>query len=162
MKRALVFALLTVLGTIQAQEPDPKGFQHGGFIRNGINEKCWYTQVYEETNPLLLVASLQHTTHHDLRTITFDDPECMANTLDGLDIYEQINQMMINNVILPWFRGTYWLEDIRFGDPGPPAADQARGVCVRSTNYPTKGVLIEYFHDGDSITGVAYMPGWCD
>ncbi|MDE0527543.1 MAG: hypothetical protein OXH85_02460 [Truepera sp.] len=132
---------------------DPKGIQHGGFIRNGINERCWFTQIYEETNPHFMPPSLQHTTHHDLRTIIFDDPECMAGA------YDTLNKMMINNAITRWLRGNYFVRDIEFDtqDILPPAEDQARGNCLQSTNYPSKGIYIEYRMDAGNITSVFYM-----
>ena len=156
MRRLLVLALalLVALGaTGQAQEPDPKGIQHGGFIRNGVNEMCWYTQIYEETNPHFMPPALQNTTHHDLRTITFNDPNCMASAHDDL------NKMMINNAITRWFRGAYFVRDIEFDtqDILPPAALQARGNCLQSTNYPSKGIYVEYIMEAGNITGVAYM-----
>ena len=164
MKNILcLFAMISLLcfpSITDAQQADPKGFNRDGFISNGIGDRCAYTQTYEETNPHFMEPAHQQTTHHDLRTIQFTDPDCMANELNGTDIYEPINMRNINIVIAGWFTGSYILEDANYDVDtfSPPGEMQARGRCIRSRTYPTKGIAIEYFSDGNSITGVTYMP----
>ena len=159
----LILSAVMLAGVANAQDEDPYPINRKGFARNGISEQCWYIQIYEQTNPHFMPDNLKHTTDHELRTITFDDPECMADTLDGLDIYLDINKMMINNLITGWLSGTYFVDDIQFATRGwdllPPGDFQSRGECIRSTNYPSMDIYIEYFHDGDSITGFTYMAG---
>ena len=154
-----VLCCITLAVTANGLEPYGSTFTQAGFIRNGVNEKCAYTQTYEETNPHFMHANMKQTTHQDVRTIRFDDSECMANTIDGLDIYEPINKMMINNIIVGWFRGTYVAKDAAFDTRKihHPGEYQARGLCLQSKRYPSKGIAIEYLSTGDSITGVIYM-----
>ena len=153
-------SLLYLPSIAAAQQSDPKGFNQSGFIRNGIGDKCWYKQSYESTNPRFMEPALQHTTHHDVRTIQFNDPNCMANELDGANFYGPINRRMINIIITGWFTGSYVLADANYDVENlyPPGEMQARGQCIQSKTYPTRGIAIEYFLDSDSITRVTYMP----
>ena len=150
--------LCCIFHAATADTPDPYGstFNQAGFIRNGVNEKCTYSQTYEETNPHFMPANMKHTTHQDVRTIRFHDTECMANTIDGLNIYEPINKMMINNIISGWFLEAYVTRDASFDTRNlyHPGKYQARGFCLQSKRYPSKGIAIEYLSDGDNITGV--------
>lgn len=154
-----ILALALAVGAVA--QSDPYGFNLKGFIQNGIGEECWYTQTFEETNPILLVPDLQNMTGQHLRTITFDDPGCMADVLDGLGGNEDINKMMINNIVTNWFRGTYFTEDVRFDTRTlhPPAEVQARGECLQERENPNIAIYIEYLSDRNSITGVRYMRG---
>jgi hypothetical protein len=73
--------------------------------------------------------------------------------------HDALNKMMINNAITRWFRGAYFVRDMEFDtqDILPPATLQARGNCLQSTNYPSKGIYVEYIKEAGNITGVAYM-----
>ena len=161
-KVAIAFVLLVALPmSAMGQESDPKGFNKQGFIVNAEGEKCLYRQTYEETNPHFMPPSLKNTTHHDVRTIRFTDPECMADSLGGVgDAAKEINKAMINNVLTSWFMGSYVLDDARYDIRAlrKPGIDQARGDCIVSLTYPTKGIAIEYVSDGAGITGVIYAP----
>ena len=116
------------------------------------SEKCRYIQTYEQTNPHFEKADKKHMTHQELRTIRFDDPDCMGTTI--------VDKMMINNVVSRWFLGTYVLKDAAFDTRNlrRPGKYEARGQCIQSKTYPPKAIAIEYLSEGDSITGVVYMP----
>ena len=141
-----------------ADTPDPDGstFNRTGSIYNGVDQECTYTQTYEETNPHFMRADMQHTTHQDVRTIQFDDPECMENIS-----VNKIPHLMINNSVSGWFLETYVKKDAAFDTRNlyHPGEYQSRGFCIQSKKYPSKGIAIEYLYtsDGDSITGVIYM-----
>ena len=138
--------------------PDPDGstFSRTGSVHNGVGQECTYTQTYEETNPHFMRASMQHTTRQDVRTIQFDNPECMKNIS-----VNKIPHLMINNTVSDWIIRTYVKKDAAFDTRNlhHPGEDQARGFCIQSKSYPSKGIAIEYLYtsDGDSITGVIYM-----
>ena len=90
---------------LQEAKTDPQGFQQAGFIQNGVGEKCWYIQRYEETNPYFMPESMKETTHHDLRTILFEDPRCMNDALrgsDGYEIYQQADDYAGRFLMVPW------------------------------------------------------------
>ena len=159
-KRAALAIGLTLLATAAAtEERDPKGFNQTGFIQNGAGQNCTYTQTYEQTNPHFMPDNMKHTTHQDLRIIRFDTPDCMANTINDVDIYEPINKMMIADVVARWYLGSYVLEDAAFDTRNRhhPTEYEARGECIQSRTYPSKGIVIEYVTEGDSITSVFYM-----
>ena len=149
-----IFCCLIAL-TANAQEY-PKVFLKKGFVLNGSGQKCWYTQKYEETNPHFMPEKMKRTTHHDLRTITFSDPKCMA---DSLEVVPDLNKMMNNRLISSWFLGTYVLKDADFDTEKtyPPGDYQARGECIQSKTYPTKSIAVEYLRREKSITGVLHM-----
>ena len=158
-RAALAIGLTLVAAAAAAEERDPKGFNQTGFIQNGAGQNCTYTQTYEQTNPYFMPDNMRHTTHQELRIIRFDTPGCMANTINGLDIYEPINKMRIADVIARWFLGIYVLEDAAFDTQNRhhPTENEARGECIQSRTYPSKGIVIEYINEGDSITSVFYM-----
>ena len=151
-----LFAATTISA---AQDRDPRGFPQSGYINNGVGDKCGYSQIYEQTNPHFMPSGMKSTTHQEVRTIRFIDPDCMANSIKGADFYEPINMMMINNIVTGWFLGTYVIRDANFDTRNlhQPGKYQARGQCIQSKAYPSKAIAIEYFSDGDSITSVAYM-----
>ena len=162
--RSLGLAGLFVMGIAlpytQAQERDPKGFHTSGYIQNAFGGECWYTQVYERTNPYFMPERLQHITPHDVRTIHFTDAECMADVIDGLAIAERLNKVTIAQQIARWFRGTYIAEEAQYDVKHfyPPGEIQSRGVCMIDPKFPLLSIAIDFISDGDSITDVIYAP----
>ena len=67
---------------------------------------------------------------------------------------------MINNPIAGWFLGTCFMEDAAFDTRNlhRPGRSEARGQCIQSKTYPSKGIAIECLSDRNSMTDVAYMP----
>ena len=168
LKRTIVVSIFALLignltaATGRAEEPKPHVFLKRGFILNAVGKKCWYTQRYEETNPHFMPEKLKRTTHHDVRTIVFDDLNCMSYDLLGdnmTDVCEQINKTMIKRTITSWFLGTYVLKNANFDVEQiyPPGEYQSRGECIQSKTYPSKGIAIEYFSYDTGIPGVTYM-----
>lgn len=177
--RATAFALIAMiaaLGSVQASaqedrpvadsivtdQPDPKGFDKRGFINNAAGKPCLYTQTYDETNPHFMPQSLRNTTHHDLRTIRFEDHGCMADQIEGMPVAEMVNEYMIAQMISSWFTGTYVLADADYDARNlrAPSAEQVRGDCMVSTRYPSKAVSIEFVREAGSITLVIYAPAF--
>lgn len=158
---AVAAAALLWAGVAQTADIDRYGstFNRSGFIANGIGEKCWYRQVFEETNPHFMKPGLKNTTYQEVRIILFEDPKCMAHTLNDLEIYEPINRLMINNVITRWVSSTYVRRDADFDTRNlrRHGKHEARGYCIQSARYPSKGITIEYEGDGESIASVIYM-----
>ena len=83
------FAL--VAAPASAQDVDPYRFQKRGFIINAVAAKCWFVQTYEKTNTHFMSPSRKHMTNQNVRTIDFDESECMSNVIDGLDAAEIVN-----------------------------------------------------------------------
>lgn len=159
MKKAFTLILL-LCGAVQAQQIDPEGFNKRGFIRNAVSEQCWYTQIYEKTNPHFH-PSQPHMTNQNLRTLSFDVPDCMAESIDGLDAAEIVNKTMIANMISDWFVGTYVTADMRYDTRNrkhPGSFLQERGECMMAPGYPATAIAIEFVSDNDSITDVVYAP----
>ena len=158
---ALLAATLA-LGAIPtlAQDVDPYGFNRQGFIRNAVGDQCWYVQTYEKTNPHF-TPSKSHMTNQRLRTIRFDDPECMADTLDGLDAAVVINKSMIARTISGWYVGSYVTDDTRY-EPSkrrqPAGIMQDHGECIMAPGLPATAIAVDFVSDGDSITEVLYAP----
>ncbi len=154
MRQILSAVAVMLLPSAILADTDPyqSVFNKTGFIHNGGGEKCWYTQTYEETNPYFMKDSMKNTTHHDVRTIRFNDPDCMANK------YDAHNKILINEIISRWFLTTYVQADAVFDTQKlhHPSEFQSHGRCIQSRIYPSQGILIEYFYDGDNISGVSY------
>ena len=158
---ALLAATLA-LGAIPtfAQDTDSYGFQQRGFIFNAIMGECWFVQTYEKTNTYF-TPSRPHMKNQNLRTIHFDDPECMADTLDGLDAAGIVNKTMIAQHIAQWMTGTYFTADTRHDARNrrhPGRVMQEIGECMMATDLPATAVALEFVSDGDSITDVLYAP----
>ena len=143
LKNVIVVSVFTLLignltvATGHAEEPKPRVFLKRGFILNAAGAKCWYTQRYEETNPHFMPKNMKHTTHHDVRTIVFDDIDCMSYNLLGDNmtaVCEQINKTMIKKIITGWFLGTYVLKDANFDTEQTylPGEYQSRSECIQS------------------------------
>ena len=161
---AVVLFLCLVQATWAQTEPYPKTFTGRGFINNGIGQKCWYKQVYKETDPYFMKKSMKHTTHQDLRVIKFDKPLCMSDNLKELspDIAKMLNEVAINRLIARWYSGTYVKKDASFDvdnlrPPNPSALGQAKGKCMQSRTYPTKSIAIDYIRHDRAIAGVFHM-----
>ena len=157
-----VVLLIALDFPLHAQERDPEGFTPRGYISNAFGGQCWYTQVYERTNPYFLPEELKHVSDNDLRTIHFDDPECMADVIDGLAVAERINKRLIAIQLSRWFQTAYVAEEVQYDVNQfykPADGIQTRGVCIKSTTHPfATTIAVEFVSDGDSITKVIYAP----
>ena len=128
-------ALIILAGSSAcAQETGPKGFNTSGFIANAVGDQCWYNQIYEKTNLHFLPESMAKTTGQDVRTIHFEDADCIANELEDMPAAEIVNKYMINRTISNWFLDSYVLEDANFDTRNvrPHGRDEARGECIQS------------------------------
>ncbi len=156
---ALVFSgVLTVLGTAQAQIKDPNGFPSRGFIINGIDEKCWYAQEYFGHKPHFLTEKLTDLDGQELRVITFENPNCMREELEGLgpEVSRMLNERMINTHISTWYLGTCVIKNAKFDIDTLrlPGKYEIRGKCIQSRTYPSKGIAVDYLTRNGSITQV--------
>ena len=143
---AITFFLSGAFVYAQTPTPDSKGnvFLPLGFIQNGIGQKCWYIQTYYETYPLFMPASMQNTTHHDLRFIVFSNPTCMSNNLGGLGRASMsMNKSMIHKKITSWFLGNGVLKDANFETDTTyaPGKYQSRGNAYSQRHIHQKGSL---------------------
>ena len=78
---ALLAATLALVSPIaSAEDVDPYGFNRQGFIRNAVGGQCWYVQIFEKTNPHF-TPSKSYLKNQNLRTIRFNDSECMADAV---------------------------------------------------------------------------------
>ncbi|MCY3767558.1 MAG: hypothetical protein OXH06_19240 [Gemmatimonadetes bacterium] len=155
----MLFCAIQVFGgTINAQHADPHAFQQRGFVNNGIGEKCWFSQQYFKHKPYFLVESLKDIQGQELRVVTFDNPKCMRDNLAGFDtdVSRMLNLRMINLRISSWYVETYVIKDTRFDVDNlrPNGKYEARGKCIQSEAYPSKGIAVDYVTSGQSITHV--------
>jgi hypothetical protein len=125
----------------------PTGALVKGYIQNDKGEKCWYTQKIKENNTYFH-GSLTGTNG----LITFDNPNCMSDSGQGLDV----NKMMINNIISKWYSHRDAAFQTRVSEMFNGSALQKQGKCIQSKKYPAIGITIDYFTNGNSITGVIH------
>ena len=59
-----------------------------------LSKQCHYTQLYFKTNRYFMESSDNYSTHHDLRTIQFDNPNCMSDRLKGFEAYPEVARML--------------------------------------------------------------------
>lgn len=157
MKRGLVCLVLTVVFVVTIasharadRDRYENLFNKSGFIQSWTGEKCWYDQTYQETNPHFMPEKFKETTYHELRTITFRDPACMADN--------DINRISIRKVVSRWFLGTYFRKDAWFRNNKIHRPKiESRGECIRSLKYPSKGIVLDYFTADGNIAKVLHM-----
>lgn len=159
--RAIILLICTIqvfCSTIKAQHPDPHRFQQRGFINNGIGEKCWFSQTYYNHKAYFSVESLEGIQGQEVRVVTFDNPKCMRDDLSGFDtdVSQMLNHRMINLRISSWYLQTYVKRDAKFDVDNlrPNGKYEARGKCIQSKTYPSKGIAVDYVTNGRSITHV--------
>jgi hypothetical protein len=132
---SVVYAVpFLICGTAQAQV--------ASFIFGEDGQRCEYTKLVVPADHYFS-ATLSANTEH----IRFIGP-CMKDTA--------LNRTMINSVITR----SYGRPDARYATKAeelvPKAGPQERGLCIRSTNYPTLAMAVDYkVHEG-SITTVTY------
>ena len=132
-------------------------FNKEGFIQNGKGKKCWYSQSYQETNLHFMPSNMRHTTHQDVRTIEFRDPGCMSD--GGNDVFRFLNKRAIRRTVAGWFLGTYIRKDARYDiDKARRPKMEAKGECIQSKQYPTRGIVMDYLVENGSIVKAVYMP----
>ena len=115
--------------------------------QNDKGEKCWYTQIVIEDNAYFH-GSLKGTNGK----ITFDNPNCMSDSGTGLDV----NKMMINNLISRWYSHSDADFQTRISEMYNGSPMQTKGKCIQSKRYPIIGITVDYFIEGNGITGVIH------
>ena len=129
------------------------GIQQGdvqGLVSNAAGQDCWFTQV--ATDDSSVSYFYDKLTGSDT-LLVFDDPMCMQPLAPQL---MALQQRMVNQAIARW----YSLPDAKFmAHPHQLTRKgqlQAKGWCMQSETYPTKGVLIDYFGDHQSLMMVVH------
>jgi hypothetical protein len=125
----------------------PTGALKKGYIQNDKGDKCWYTQVIKE-NSTYFYGLLGDTNG----IITFDNPNCMSDSRLDLDV----NKMMINNNISRWYSHSDADFQTRVSEMYNGSMMQKKGKCIQSKKYPIIGITVDYFIEGNSITGVIH------
>lgn len=141
----LVFSILAATSIVHAQQPK-------GYIQNDNGEKCWYTQTTKESDTYFHSDGVTSNTS----TLTFDDPNCMADSGTGLGL--DVNKMMINNIITRPYSHSDADFQTRVSEMFPSSALQIRGQCIQSKKYPIIGVTVDYIVKNGSITKVKHGP----
>ncbi|MFO7971451.1 MAG: hypothetical protein R6U40_06850 [Desulfobacterales bacterium] len=150
MKKVAIFVLIFpfLLATLDSSAQSSR-YQKRGFIQNANGDQCWYTQVVKKDN-----TYFHENIKGDNGIITFDDPICMSD--GGSSFNMEVNKMMINNVVARWYSHS----DANFKTRVPQmfrTSDlQINGYCIQSEKYPLIGITIDYFLEGNSITGVIH------
>ena len=118
-----------------------------GFILNDAGEKCWYTQEFKDQ---VVYFTKKHT--QDIGVIKFENTKCMTRSEFGFDI----NKANINKIISKW----YSHEDANFLTSSeellPSSMLQIKGQCMQSRTYSSRGVLIDYIIEENSIKEVVH------
>lgn len=148
MRKLPTKALLLLLATYSAAAlAGSSGALRAGYIKNDQGDKCWYSQVVRENNTYFH-GTLKGTNG----ILTFDDPTCMTDSGVGLGV----NKMMINNIISRWYSHS----DAAFQTLEEELFDgsmlQTKGKCIQSATYAIIGIVVDYFIEGTSITGVIH------
>jgi hypothetical protein len=126
----------------------PEKFQERGFVSNDAGAKCGYRQT--------VISGALHFHGDAIATtigeIVFDDPQCMADSGQGLGA----NKSMINKLISTW----YSHPDANFDTTNlrKTSLYQVVGECMQSRSYAAIGVAIEYIVENQSITKVVHGP----
>ena len=161
----LIFVITIDMPVWARGNPDPDGFNKSGFIRSSAGKKCWYQQTYEKNGKYFLSEKNKGLTNTNVRTITFDDPNCMNDRFDGDDpsdreLNEIINKQMIARLITRWWTRSYTHDDADFDidDLKLPARFQSKGKCVQSKKYFIIAIAVDYIIENGSITKVVYAP----
>lgn len=126
----------------------PEKFQSKGFISNDAGDKCWYQQKVI-SGALYFHGDAIATT---IGEIVFDDPQCMSDSGEGLDV----NKMMINELISTW----YSHPDANFDTKTlrNTSLYQVVGQCMQSQSYAAIAVAIDHVVSNQSIIKVVHGP----
>ena len=81
----LIFVIAIGMPVWAQGNPDPHGFNKSGFINSSAGKHCRYQQIYENKSKYSLPEKNKGLTNTNVRTITFDDPNCMNDRFDGDD-----------------------------------------------------------------------------
>ena len=129
-----------------------------GYVQNDYGEDCWYTQsATADDSVSYFYKSL---TGSDTLMI-FDDVGCMTpKTPIGMDFH----QRMVNQSISNWYSKPDADFQTNPGQLKETSRLQIRGWCIQSKTYPSKGILVDYFVDGQSLAAVVhnYSVGGCE
>ena len=128
-----------------------------GYVQNDYGEDCWYTQsATADDSVSYFYESL---TGSDTLMI-FEDLGCMTpQTPIGMDYH----QRMVNQAISNWYSKPDADFQTKPGQLKEKSRLQIRGWCIQSKTYPSKGILVDYFVDGQSLASVVhnYSVGGC-
>ena len=73
---------------------------------------------------------------------------------NGLSL--DINKMMINNIISYWYSHSDAKFQTHVSEMFNGSLMQKKGKCIQSKTYPLIGVMVDYFIENNSITGVIH------
>ena len=165
---AIALLLITFAESAVGQETHPRTFRPTGWIMNGIGKECHYKQTYKRDDKHFMKSEFRDVTGQEVRIIRFDNAKCMATMLRSSDrpedaaFNEHVNVTMIADEIVRQMTGAngYFRKNADFDTRTyyEPQVTHGRGMCIKSKRYSFVAIAVEFFSDGNNITGAAYSP----
>ena len=165
---AIALLLITFAESAVGQETHPRTFRPTGWIMNGIGEECQYKQTYKRDDKHFMKPEFRDVTGQEVRIIRFDNSKCMATMLRSSDrpedaaFNEHVNMTMDcrrdrspddrRERVFPKECG------LRHQDLLPASGHARSRMCIKSKRYSFVAIAVEFFSDGNNITGAAYSP----
>ena len=153
----VLLVLMNMLGALVfAQEPDPHGFPHEGWLEAFFSgEQCHFTQTYERHGKQFQDPSRHPMTNSKVRTIIFDDPTCMGADPSVKDNFEaRLNSEYMLKTIVQWYGRTHFTKGVRHDlktlrQPGPR---QTGGACIMAPDMPATAIALKFVVENNAIT----------